>query len=71
MGAQTSSDPVAVVEAEKIPEACRLYLSHHIRNELTAILGFTQLTLGRNSEVYRVIEKRVKHIVTDLVRLGL
>lgn len=71
MGAEMSEDPIAVVEAGKIPEACRLYLSHHIRNELTAILGFTQLALGRDSELYRVIEKRVDHIVTDLRRLGL
>ncbi len=71
MGTDTAKDPIAVVEAEKIPEVCRAYLSHHIRNELTAILGFTQLALGRNSEVYRVIERRVRHIVTDLTRLGL
>lgn len=71
MGAETKVDTVAVVEAEKIPEACRTYLSHHIRNELTSILGFVLLSHGEDSEVYRVIETRIRHIVSDLMRLGL
>ncbi len=71
MGAEMKMDTVAVIEAEKIPEACKTYLSHHIRNELTSILGFILLSHGEDSEVYRVIETRIQHIISDLTRLGL
>lgn len=70
MGANFEIDNVALLEAENIPDVCRTYLSHHVRNGLQSIMAVALIHLGDNSEICDAIKHHVQHISNDMAKLG-
>lgn len=70
MGAELIDEEVAIKESIKIPEECKHYISHHVRNGLVSILG-AAMKFSDNPEDLYEIETHVTHIVSDLKKMGL
>lgn len=70
MGANFEIDNVALVEAENIPDVCRTYLSHHVRNGLQSIMAVALMHFGDKSEACEAIKNHVQHIANDMSKIG-
>ena len=71
MGAKLRNEDMTLTEAKKIPDECREYLSHHVRNGLLGILSIIILEDGETSETYDRVYQQVNHIVEKLKKIGI
>jgi len=75
MGAWFEEDTIIVDRISRgevtMPNELKLYLMHHIRNELQNIQGRVLSEYGRHSEIYKSVKEHINHICTDLKMVGL
>jgi len=69
MGAKLVDEDKAISCADQIPQECRKYISHHVRNGLISIMG---LAAGvADPDTLEVFEEEIMHIAGDLEKVGL
>lgn len=75
MGAWSEDDTIIVERISRgevtVPYELKLYLTHHLRNELQNIQGRLLSEYGRDSKIYKSIKEHINHIYTDLKIVGI
>ena len=70
MGATLHDEESAIRRAPEIPEDCRRYISHHVRNGLVSIMGLA-MRIKEEPDALEMLEDYIDHIATDLKKVGL
>ena len=70
MGAALNDEDAAVQKAREIPEECKRYISHHVRNGLVSIMGLA-MRIKEEPDAIEKLEDYIDHIASDLKKMGL
>ena len=70
MGAKLAEDAMAIQRSQEIPDECRRYISHHVRNGLVSIMGLA-MKIKDDPVAIRELECYISHIARDLEKVGL
>lgn len=70
MGARTYDEEMAIQKASEIPNECKRYISHHVRNGLVSILG-AAMKINNEPNALKELEGCIRHIAVDLEKVGL
>ncbi len=70
MGAKLIDEEAAIERAREIPRECRHYISHHVRNGLTSIMGLA-MKIKDEPDAIKELEGYINHIASDLKKVGL
>ncbi len=70
MGAVLNDEDAAIQKAREIPDECKRYISHHVRNGLVSIMGLA-MKIKDEPEAIEKLEDYIDHIAKDLKKMGL
>lgn len=70
MGARLHDEDAAIKKAPEIPNECRRYISHHVRNGLVSIMGLA-MRIKDEPDALEKLEDYIDHIARDLKKVGL